>query len=236
MYDACRHIKSSGDRCKSPALHGSHFCFFHDRLHSDALSAKFDTLRLPVAEDFSSILLALTRISAALIDSRIDTKRAAQLIWIQQLALQVVSRRAHRNDTSIRQFVRSGHGEEIASPLALCDPGHDCDTCAHKAVCARSPQCDESEYDEEQQDVAYEYRNEVTGEPARCAAEEDEVDDDDDDQVDEEKAGELNLGNSQLADVAIRAAASGSAPIPKIAPERELVAIEPTTKERKPNP
>ena len=129
-------------------LHGRNFCFFHDRLHSDALGAKFGPLMLPVSEDFSSILLALNRISSAIIDSRIDAKRAAQLIWIQQLALQVVNRRDSRNDESIQTIAQDALGEELAPPLTLCEPGDECQTCAHNKICARSPYADRFEADD----------------------------------------------------------------------------------------
>jgi hypothetical protein len=33
MYPECRHVKPSGELCHSPALHGSHWCYFHKRLH-----------------------------------------------------------------------------------------------------------------------------------------------------------------------------------------------------------
>jgi hypothetical protein len=33
MYPECRHVKPSGELCTSPALHGSHWCYFHKRLH-----------------------------------------------------------------------------------------------------------------------------------------------------------------------------------------------------------
>ena len=33
MYPECRHVKSSGRLCDSPALSGSHWCYFHKRLH-----------------------------------------------------------------------------------------------------------------------------------------------------------------------------------------------------------
>jgi hypothetical protein len=195
MYNACRHIKSSGDRCKTPALHGSHFCFFHDRLHTDALGAKFDALRLPVSEDLASILLALNRISAAIIDSRIDSKRAAQLIWIQQLALQVINRRTSDNEESIQSHSRSAHGEELAPPLALCEPGDDCDSCSHKAYCSRSVHFDTHRYEFDEDD-GYEYENEGAGEPARCTGDDDgeeEVEEDDDDSASaEDGSGEAD--------------------------------------------
>jgi hypothetical protein len=171
MYNACRHIKSSGDRCKSPALQEKNFCFFHDRLHSDALGAKFGPLRLPVSEDFSSILLALNRISTAIIDSRFDARRAAPLIWIQQLALQVVNRRESRNDESIQTIAQNALSEELAPPLALCEPGDDCQTCAHNKTCARSPYADPYEADDE---TEYQYEHQDTGAAASCTGDEEE--------------------------------------------------------------
>jgi hypothetical protein len=35
----CRHIKTNGHRCQSPALTGETFCFFHARLHRDHRAA-----------------------------------------------------------------------------------------------------------------------------------------------------------------------------------------------------
>ena len=32
MYPECRHVRPSGGTCNSPALKGSHFCYFHARL------------------------------------------------------------------------------------------------------------------------------------------------------------------------------------------------------------
>ncbi len=33
MYKECRHILPNGNRCRSAALAGSHWCYFHSRLH-----------------------------------------------------------------------------------------------------------------------------------------------------------------------------------------------------------
>lgn len=187
MYNACRHIKSSGDRCKSPVLHGRNFCFFHDRLHSDALGAKFGPLKLPVSEDFSSILLALNRISSAIIDSRIDARRAAQLIWIQQLALQVVNRRDSRNDESIQTIAQGALGEELAPPLTLCEPGDECQTCAHNTICARSPYADPFEADDE---TEYQYELQQTSAPAPSPGDEDDDEEEEDEEEGEGESGE----------------------------------------------
>jgi hypothetical protein len=33
MYPQCRHVRPSGDSCRAAALKGSHWCYFHLRLH-----------------------------------------------------------------------------------------------------------------------------------------------------------------------------------------------------------
>jgi hypothetical protein len=33
MYPECRHVRPSGDTCRAAALAGSHWCYFHARLH-----------------------------------------------------------------------------------------------------------------------------------------------------------------------------------------------------------
>ncbi len=158
---------SSGNRCKSPALHTGDFCFFHDRFHADARNAKFDTLRLPVPEDLASVLQALSRISSALIDSRIDTKRAAQLIWIQQLAMQAIARRAKHNADSIQRLTPSEHNEELAPKISICIPGTDCNTCVHKKYCANSPHLNRDSYGD---GVDYRCENEIREEDEVAAA------------------------------------------------------------------
>ena len=36
QYDLCRHIKTNGVQCQSPALAESQWCYFHSRLHQAA--------------------------------------------------------------------------------------------------------------------------------------------------------------------------------------------------------
>jgi hypothetical protein len=60
MYKVCRHIRTSGGRCRAAALHHENFCFYHlaQRRHSI-------TLDLPPLEDRSSIQIAATNLRAA---------------------------------------------------------------------------------------------------------------------------------------------------------------------------
>ena len=107
----CRHIKTNGRRCKSPCLGLSAFCYFHSRLHRRhrnlvenhrnlAESATESTqtnlqsaqitleieLDLPPLEDAESIQLAISLVVAALAHNRIDSRRAATILYALQLA------------------------------------------------------------------------------------------------------------------------------------------------------
>ena len=108
----CRHIKTNGRRCKSPSLGLSAFCYFHSRLHRrhknlvesapillengshQAQSAPNQPqylpdpleLDLPPLEDVESIQVSISLLITALARNRIDSKRAAILLYGLQLA------------------------------------------------------------------------------------------------------------------------------------------------------
>ena len=108
----CRHIKTNGRRCKSPSLGLSAFCYFHSRLHrrhknllenapallennSNPTSSATGQpqylpdpleLELPPLEDAESIQVSISLLVAALARNRIDSKRAAVLLYGLQLA------------------------------------------------------------------------------------------------------------------------------------------------------
>jgi len=60
MFQLCRHIKTNGKRCQSPALGELAYCYYHARTHSMASPnyIKFDDLKLPLLEDSASIQIA----------------------------------------------------------------------------------------------------------------------------------------------------------------------------------
>ena len=108
----CRHVKTNGRRCKSPSLGLSAFCYFHSRLHrrhknllenapallennSNPTSSATGQpqylpdpleLELPPLEDAESIQVSISLLVAALARNRIDSKRAAVLLYGLQLA------------------------------------------------------------------------------------------------------------------------------------------------------
>lgn len=56
MYPECRHVKSSGRLCDSPALSGSHWCFFHKRLHERQIASQRTQTEAVDGSDSSSLL------------------------------------------------------------------------------------------------------------------------------------------------------------------------------------
>jgi hypothetical protein len=108
----CRSVKTNGRRCKSPSLGLSAFCYFHSRLYrrhknllenspvllendSNPVSSATGQpqylpnpldLDLPPLEDVESIQVSISLLIAALARNRIDSKRAAVLLYGLQLA------------------------------------------------------------------------------------------------------------------------------------------------------
>jgi len=109
----CRHIKTNGHRCQSPAITGSVFCYFHRNLrrgHQAACTAKAAPLRpetvqyllengqnpaqlatspaysFPPLEDAESIQLAISRLFAAIAAGQIDPVQARSLLYALQIA------------------------------------------------------------------------------------------------------------------------------------------------------
>ena len=138
----------NGLRCKSPALKGGSFCYYHARLHSIGKEQyeKFAPMRLPVPEDTASIQLSIAKISDALINDRIDAKRAGRLLYAMQIASQNIDRKKQFSDAdTVPSTTESSEGEEIAPELRVCGPKDICENCEHAKDC---PNFHEQEVDE----------------------------------------------------------------------------------------
>jgi len=87
----CRHIKTNGIRCGSPAVRSHYYCYYHaqtqqhHRRHSSAEGRELP-LQLPPLEDAHSIQLALMEIGHAILNDRISDKKAGLLLYMLQTA------------------------------------------------------------------------------------------------------------------------------------------------------
>src|SRR5271170_2375744 len=126
MVPECRHIKTSGGKCGSPALRGRPYCYYHSRLKERAAQPRspYLAIELPASlEDRGSIQLALSEIVTAIAESRIDPRRAGILLY----ALQIASSNAKHQDEivcadSVDETVVTEQGEEMALEGAKAGP------------------------------------------------------------------------------------------------------------------
>ncbi len=135
MYLACRHIKPNGVRCKSPALRGGAFCYFHARIHDTTRLSVMDDVKIPLIEDSASVQLAIQQIFDALLSSRIDSKRAGQLLYGLQIAVQTVPRKWVPALQSVESVTRTKDGNDLAPELRVCLGGEDCTQCPYRDTC-----------------------------------------------------------------------------------------------------
>jgi hypothetical protein len=90
MFTECRHILPTGRKCKSPAMHNHAFCYFHSGLRrypSTRVSSRIKPLRPPSLEKISGIQVAITDVLNALMQSRINRRRAALCLHGIQVAI-----------------------------------------------------------------------------------------------------------------------------------------------------
>jgi hypothetical protein len=123
-YELCRHVKTNGKRCESPALTGEFWCFFHNRLltrHRNLHAIKSETptvnIQIPALEDRESIQVALSLIVDAIATGVLAEKRAAILLR----AIGIASRNALDIDTEpchthriVRNYMANLDGNAIA--------------------------------------------------------------------------------------------------------------------------
>ena len=109
VFPLCSHIKSNGDQCASPALHGMRFCFQHlGGTTSSLLRARSTTvnnadLHLAYPADRESIQYNLDLVAQALAEGRIDTSIANTYNRIYRTCEQNLHRweKAHKGETKM---------------------------------------------------------------------------------------------------------------------------------------
>ena len=78
MFNECRHILTSGHKCKAPALRGKAFCYFHTatRRYSRTSTTSAEPLLLPSTEDAAGVQLAINEVLRSYASKRIDRRQA----------------------------------------------------------------------------------------------------------------------------------------------------------------
>jgi hypothetical protein len=98
-FKTCNHVKENGTFCRSAALRGRDYCYFHLRLRGRRLGmAQAQSRRapwgldLPPLEDMHSVQVALMQVLDALAAGHLDHRRAGLLLYgLQQAATNLKS-------------------------------------------------------------------------------------------------------------------------------------------------
>ena len=90
-YPTCRHTKTNGRRCQSPALTASAFCHHHDKLRRTRRSAissgpGLSTQVLHPLRNARSIRQALSMVVNGLATGQLDHKQAGKMVFALQMA------------------------------------------------------------------------------------------------------------------------------------------------------
>ncbi len=88
----CRHIKTDGKKCHSPALRGEYYCYFHHpkrRRPAQSIRAMKPRyfLELPFLDDRGAVQAAISETFRAILLDEIDLNVAGQMLYALQLTL-----------------------------------------------------------------------------------------------------------------------------------------------------
>jgi hypothetical protein len=89
----CRHVKTNGTQCGSPALKAKELCYYHEQnqpqpveLFLDGERTSDSSIVLPVFEDAHSIQTVIRQVVQLMLSRRIDRKDAGVLLYALQIA------------------------------------------------------------------------------------------------------------------------------------------------------
>jgi len=144
VYKLCRHVRTSGNRCRSAALPSQHFCHYH-ATQRQALPEKAP-LQFPPLEDRFAIQVAIGRILAALASGAIDRKDAGLYLYGVQIASSNLPRETGVISPldPVRRVVLTRQNQQVAEAETVLEER---DTRGHKKDCQCST-CYSSETDE----------------------------------------------------------------------------------------
>ena len=154
MIQLCRHIKTDGRRCQSPALSESVYCYFHSRVHTMAKTKNtiWDNINLPLLEDSASIQVAIHQITSAYLCSRLDARHTGLLLYALQIASQNIDRKTFHSDSEIvRSMTVTEEGDELAPEKEICETS-DCASCHRRDTCDDYYPDEEDDSDSDEED------------------------------------------------------------------------------------
>jgi hypothetical protein len=153
---SCNHVLTNGEVCNAIPMRDSNFCYWHHKARArrrryerigGPLSIEANSgLELPFLEDSNAIQVTIQEIMQAILDRRLDNKRAGLLLYSLQLASSNI-----RNLTPIpadsSQIVKIGNNDQEVFNDCIAEDDRD-DLCEEDCRDCAETDCD-SRTDEE---------------------------------------------------------------------------------------
>ena len=131
----CRHVKTNGTQCGSPALKAKELCYYHEQNHPREVELYLDGERysegsivLPVFEDAHSIQTVIRQVVQLMLSRRIDRKDAGVLLYALQIAsgnLKTMQAEKARPTRIVVEPEKAGETPLGKTPWSATGQGHD---------------------------------------------------------------------------------------------------------------
>jgi hypothetical protein len=138
MFAECCHVQTSGQKCKSPIVQHSIFCYFHRNVRERAElppPRQGTPFVLPFIEDSRGVLVAVNEVLRAMGQGRIKRNEASTYLSGIQLAAKVIARTEDRVWEPVRALEYDNDGSEQAEAKTACEPLQDCLNCDRQDIC-----------------------------------------------------------------------------------------------------
>jgi hypothetical protein len=136
----CRHVRTNGTQCGSPALKGKELCFYHEQNRPQPVELYMDGERycdsqivLPVFEDAHSIQTVIRQVVQLMLTRRIERKDAGLLLYALQIAsgnLKLMQAEKARPTQVVVEPDKAAETPLGMTPWSATGQGHDCDEAA----------------------------------------------------------------------------------------------------------
>ena len=133
----CRHVKTNGTQCGSPALKGKELCYFHEQNQPRAMELYLDGDRycdsqmvMPVFEDAHAIQTVIRQVVQLMLSRRIERKDAGVLLYALQIAsgnLKLMQAEKARPTQVVVDLDKATETPLGMTPWSASGQGHDCD-------------------------------------------------------------------------------------------------------------
>ena len=137
MFNECRHILTSGHKCKAAALRGQAFCYFHtaSRRYENIRTTSAEPLLLPSVEDTAGVQIAVNQVLRSLASHRIDRRQAGVYFYGLQIAARLARKSDEKPSESVRETCEDPIDGTLAAEKTTCEPPADCVNCRRRDFC-----------------------------------------------------------------------------------------------------